>query len=186
VAVKLGSGSRGDQGEFAGRLEEHRGIVFKLAHTYCPAGEERDDLVQEICLQLWRAYPGYDRERRFSTWMYRVAFNTAISFARRARSRGRGLEPLEGVPEAALLPAIAAPPADESEARLAQLERCLRELPELERALVLLHLEARSHREIAEILGLTESNVGTKLNRLKTRLRRELAPENEENRHARR
>jgi len=184
--VKLGSGSRRDQGEFAGRLEEHRGIVFKLAHTYCPAGEEREDLVQEICLQLWRAYPGYDRARRFSTWMYRVALNTAISFARRARSRTRGVQPLDETPAAALLPAPVAPPAGGDEARLVALERFLQELPELDRALVLLHLEERSHREIAEILGLTETNVGTKLNRLKTRLRRELAPGSEENDHARR
>lgn len=90
--MKSTNAPRGDQQEFEARLEAHRGIVFKLANAYCPLGEERDDLVQEICLQLWRSYPGYDRERRFSTWMFRVALNTAISFARTARARdGRGV-----------------------------------------------------------------------------------------------
>ncbi len=192
--MKLGGGAGAERGEFERRLEEHRGIVFKLAHAWCPAvaegaaGEDRDDLVQEICLQLWRAYPGYDPGRKFSTWMYRVALNTAISFARRARSRRRPLQPLESVPEAALRP-VGAPAAEvtpETDDRLARLEHALRELPELDRALVLLHLDERSHREIAEILGLSESNVGTKLNRLKDRLRRMLTHASEENRHARR
>lgn len=75
-----------DQREFEARLDEHRGIVFKIANTYCPGGEERDDLVQEICLQLWRSYPSYDAERRFPTWLYRAALKTAISFARGGRA----------------------------------------------------------------------------------------------------
>ena len=127
--MKPGTAPRRDHEEFEGRLEAHRGIVFKLANAYCPAGEERDDLVQEICLQLWRSYPGYDRERRFSPWMFRVALNTAISFARAARARDR------------------------------------------------------RYREIAEILGISETNVGTRLNRCKEKLRQELAPDFRETEH---
>jgi RNA polymerase sigma factor (sigma-70 family) len=166
-----------DQGEFEARLEAHRGIVFKLANAYCPAGEERDDLVQEICLQLWRSFPGYDRERRFSTWMYRVSLNTAISFARAARTRDERAVPLEQSPAAALAEAPSAPGSDE---RMAALHRFLRGLDELDRALVLLYLEDRSYREIAEILGISETNVGTKLNRCKRKMRGELALENKE------
>jgi len=166
-----------DQGEFEARLEAHRGIVFKLANAYCPAGEERDDLVQEICLQLWRSFPGYDRERRFSTWMYRVALNTAISFARAARTRDERAVPLEGSPAAAL---AEAPPPPGSDERIAALHRFLRSLDELDRALVVLYLEDRSYREIAEILGISETNVGTKLNRCKQKMRGELALENKE------
>ena len=174
--MKSTNAPRGDQQEFEGRLEAHRGIVFKLANAYCPAGEERDDLVQEICLQLWRSYPGYDRARRFSTWMFRVALNTAISFARSARARdGRGV-PLES-PAAAL---VAAPPVDESDRRLATLHLFLQRQSELDRALVLLYLDDRSYREIAEVLGISETNVGTRLNRCKEKMRQQLTPEGKE------
>lgn len=168
---------RRDPQEFEARLDAHRGIVFKLANAYCPAGEERDDLVQEICLQLWRAYPGYDPGRRFSTWMYRVALNTAISFARAARTRRDRAVPLA---ESATAARVQAPPGlDGTDERLAALYRFLHGLDELDRALVVLYLEDRSYREIAEILGISETNVGTKLNRLKRKLRGELAPEKE-------
>ncbi len=167
---------RGDQAEFEARLEAHRGIVFKLANAYCPAGEERDDLVQEICLQLWRSYPGYDRERRFSTWMFRVALNTAISFARSIRTRDLRGVALEGT----AAERVAAPPAVEDDERLARLQRSLHRLGELDRALVLLYLEDRSYREIAEILGISETNVGTRLNRCKQKIRQQLTPQGEE------
>jgi len=168
---------RREQREFEDRLAEHRGIVFTLANVYCPAGEERDDLVQEICLQLWRSFPRYDRERRFSTWMYRVALNTAISFARSARTREKRMVPLEQSPDAAL---AATPPPRGVDERIAELHRFLHGLAELDRALVVLYLEDRSFREIAEILGISETNVGTKLSRLKLMMRRELAANDKE------
>lgn len=177
--VKPGTAARRDQKEFEGRLEAHRGIVFKLANAYCPPGEERDDLVQEICLQLWRSYPGYDRERRFSTWMFRVALNTAISFARAARAR----EQRGGELDSPAADRVAAPPAVERDERLAALHRFLRRQGELDRALVLLYLEDRSYREIAEILGISETNVGTRLNRCKEKMRQELAPDFRETEH---
>ena len=166
-----------DQREFEARLDAHRGIIFKVANIYCPAGEEREDLVQEICLQLWRSFPGYDRQRRFSTWMYRVALNTAISYARAARTRGERAVPLELSPAAAL---AEAPPPSGIEERIAALHRFLEGLEELDRSLVVLYLEDRSYREIAEILGISETNVGTKLSRCKQKMRRDLAPDNEE------
>ena len=123
-----------NQREFEDFLQEHRGIVFKIANTYCPEGEERDDLVQEICLQLWRSYARYDVRRRFSTWMYRVALNTAISFARGARARQRRIVPLDDSGAGARAEAV--PPREEDE-RVARLYRFLHGLGELDRALVL-------------------------------------------------
>ena len=161
-----------NQREFEAFLQEHRGIVFKIANTYCPEGEERDDLVQEICLQLWRSYASYDVRRRFSTWMYRVALNTAISFARGARARQRRIVPLDDSGAGARAEAV--PPREEDE-RVARLYRFLHGLGELDRALVLLYLEERTYREIADVLGLSETNVGTKINRLKQMMRRDIA-----------
>ena len=175
--MRKGDAPRLDQEEFAAQVDAHRGIVYQLAAAYCPAGEERDDVVQEICLQLWRAYPRYDRGRRFSTWMYRVALNTAISFARAARTRLRqGTIALDDSPAASR---VAVPTASDVEERAAATHRVLQSLDELDRALVLLYLEDRSYREIAEVLGLSETNVGTKLARLKQQMRRDLARDEE-------
>jgi RNA polymerase sigma-70 factor (ECF subfamily) len=160
--------------DFEDLLQQHRGIVFKIANSYSSPGADREDLVQEICLQLWRAFPGYDTARRFSTWMYRVALNTAISVSRTRHARERGSVPLEESEADAIAQAPHRPELDD---RIARLYRTLQGLPEMDRALVLLHLEERSYREIAEILGISETNVGTKLDRLKQRMRRDLAAE---------
>jgi RNA polymerase sigma-70 factor (ECF subfamily) len=168
---------RGEGGDFEARLAAHRGIVLRIASAWCPAGEERADLVQEIHLQLWRAWPRFDPARRFSTWMYRVALNTAISYSRSGAWRRRAQVSLDDAPAAT---AVAAPPPSDLDERLDRLERALRALGELDRALVVLHLEERSHREIGEILGLKESNVGTRLARLKQRLRRTMLSATEE------
>ena len=164
---------KADQQQFEARLDEHRGIVFKIAHSYCREDHERDDLVQEISLQLWRSYPGYDQARRFSTWMYRVALNTAITFARSRRTREKHVVALadSGVEDTAE-GASSHHPDD----RIEKLDQVLHALPELDCALVVLDpFEERSYREIAEVLGITETNVGTKLDRLKQRIRRDLA-----------
>jgi RNA polymerase sigma-70 factor (ECF subfamily) len=156
-------------GEFEARLREHRGILLKLAYAYGWGAEDREDLVQEICLQLWLSWPRYDSQRRFSTWMYRVALNTAISHARARRARGRSVPLDEAL-------AVAARGFEPPSAAVEDLWAALQSLDELDRALVVLYLEGRSYREIGEVLGVSESNVGTKLNRLKKRLRRELVP----------
>jgi RNA polymerase sigma-70 factor (ECF subfamily) len=165
-----------DQDSFTERLSAHRGILFKIANSYGFGAGEREDLVQEICLQLWRSYPAYDRGRRFSTWMYRVALNTAISHARSAEARGRHVVPLEGSGAGERAGATAAREPDE---RVERLYGFLRALPKLDRALVLLYLEDHSYREIAEILGISETNVGTKIARLKQTMRREMVRQQE-------
>lgn len=160
--------------EFEALLEEHRGIVFKLAYAYSRDAGEREDLVQEICLQLWRAFPRYDPRRRFSTWMYRVALNTVISSARARRLREERSATLTES-----LTADVPHPSHPVDGRF-DLWRAVHRLGELDRALLVLYLDDRSHREIADVLGLSETNVGTKLNRLKLKMRRDLAPETKE------
>lgn len=159
------------QVRFAALLEQHRGIVLKIAGTYCRHSEDRNDLAQEISAQLWRAYPKYDLERSFSTWMYRIALNVAISHTRSRGHRGRHDVPLDD----ALHDAIGAPgPTHESDEPLRLLYRVISQLDPLNRALLLLYLEERSQREIADILGISESNVATKIGRLKQRIRNDM------------
>lgn len=162
------------QGQFGEMLERHRGIVLKVASTYARTPEDRADLAQEIAAQLWRAFPRYDATRPFSTWMYRVALNVGISFLRGQSERDRvvAIEPAHE--------AIAAPPgaSPEDAERMRGLERAIDRLDAMNRALLLLYLEERSYAEIGEILGISETNVGTKLARLRQRIRNELTVEN--------
>jgi RNA polymerase sigma factor (sigma-70 family) len=153
--------------EFADLVERHRKIVFKVAYTYCWREADRADLVQDILAELWRAFPRYDRGRPFATWVYRIALNVAISWLRRDGPRQRHTVPLDGHD--------AADPRDpDVDADVRVLYDVIDQLAPLDRALLLLHLDDHSHREIAGILGISESNVATKLNRLKLRLRRDL------------
>lgn len=161
------------QQRFEARLREHRGIILKVASVYAAGAEDRRDLAQEISLQLWRAFAGYDAGKaKFSTWLYRIALNVAISQRRREGALPACLEPLtpqhldtlgggEGIAE--------------EDGRLTALYRFIGELDALNRALVLLYLEDRSYAEIAEVLGISETNVATKLGRIRQTLRGKMA-----------
>ena len=176
IAATMQDSTRQHFGEL---LERHRGIVFKVAYSYCPHPDDRADLVQEIAAQLWRAFPGYDAERSFSTWMYRIALNVAISSLRNSRRRD-----LHSVPLDESLDDV---PGDEGDHETAEQLRLLRQYiarqDPLNRALLLLYLEDRSHREIAEILGISEGNVATKISRLKQRIRDDLSKGNDDGHH---
>lgn len=163
-----------DQKRFDALLREHAGIVFKIAGVYSPNPHDRDDLAQDIAAQLWRSFGSFDERRaKFSTWMYRVALNVALSHARDVkRSGAERLEPLDD----AHLETVAGdgsgqPDAIEQDERRAALHAFIASFDALNRALVLLYLEDRSYAEIADVLGITETNVATKLNRIKQKLR---------------
>ena len=159
------------QDEFRELLERHRKIVFKVANTYSRQPDDRADLAQEIAAQLWRAFPGYDPQRAFSTWMYRIALNVAISHVRSEAHRQRHAVPLDDE-----LHDIADDdgPDHEADERVRALHRFIAQLEPLNRALLLLYLEDHSYREIAEILGISETNVSTKISRLKQRIRTDI------------
>ena len=160
------------QARFQELLERHQKILFKVASTYCRNLEDRRDLEQEIAVQLWRAFPRYDPGRSFSTWMYRIALNVAISSARRAGRREMQSLSRDGdVAEPVDLPAE----LHDRDERVAALRGFIDRLDGLNRALLLLYLEEHSYREIADVLGITETNVATKISRLKQRIRKELA-----------
>jgi RNA polymerase sigma factor (sigma-70 family) len=157
------------QRQFVQLLQAHRGIVYKVAGCYSRNPADRADLVQEICLQLWRAFSRYDRQRKFSTWMYRVALNVAISQVRRSyRPEAGRFEPLGEIH----LKTLGADDTDRE--RLEQLEvmyAFIAELEPLNRALMLLYLDDHSYTEMADILGIRETNVATKISRIKSTLR---------------
>lgn len=162
------------QRRFAELLHEHRRIVFKVAAVYARGAEDRRDLEQEISTQLWRSFGRYDASRgKFSTWMYRIALNVAISQARIRHRDGAGrFEPLE---QHHLESIGGGTEIDEPDARIRTLYAVIASLDPLNRALILLYLEDRSHADIADVLGISETNVATKISRVKQTLRGRLA-----------
>ena len=153
------------QERFQNLVDEHKKILYKVCNSYCPNSGDRDDLAQEIVFQLWRSFKEYDGSSRFSTWMYRVALNVAISFYRRERVRARRVfsDPMVDV-------------ADERENQsddVRLLYQCIERLDPLNKALMLLYLDGHSYAEIGEVLGISETNVGTKVARLKTAFRQQ-------------
>jgi RNA polymerase sigma-70 factor (ECF subfamily) len=155
---------------FSELIERHRGIVYKVAHAYARTAWDRDDLAQEIAAQLWRAFPNYDAQRKFSTWMYRVALNVAISFVRGDARRAKHTVPFDAEAHDVADP-LAGDPAEDD--KLEMLNAFIARLDPLNRALLLMYLDDVSQREIADVLGITETNVATKVGRLKQRFRRE-------------
>ncbi len=158
-----------DPTDLTSLLRRHAGLIHKIAFAYCRDATDREDVVQEIAVQLWRSRERYDPRFKETTWIYRIALNVAISFHRRERRHRERRVPLEAHP---ITIAPSAPPEE-----LQRLLRRLDDLPPLDRALVLLWLDGNDHASIAEVLGLSVSNVGTKLHRIKERLRAALARE---------
>lgn len=141
-------------------------MLLKICWVYTRTPHDRDDLFQEITARLWAAFGTYDRNRRFSTWMYRVALNAAIDFRRTRLRRHLEIQTPQGVVD---------PLSREDQPKqeqLQELRELLEGLNEADQAILLLYLEGNSYREIAEIIGISESNVGTRLNRLKSSLRK--------------
>ena len=155
------------QERFQTLVEEHKGILYKVCNSYCRNRADRDDLAQEIAIQLWRSFEAFDGRCRFSTWMYRIALNVAISFYRRESARTRHVLPaderfLDAIDESANQPE-----------EVTLLYQLIDALEPLNKALVLLYLEGNSYLEIAEVLGISETNVATKIGRLKMTMRQE-------------
>lgn len=147
-------------------IGRHQGILLKVANIYCQNEEDKKDLVQEIMIQLWRAFDKYDQKYKYSTWIYRISLNVAISFYRKHAAKKNQTVALgdEEIPSSI-------PDISETENHLLLLEKLVGELKELDKALMLLSLEGKKHKEIADILGISASNVSTKLSRIKEKLK---------------
>ena len=152
---------------FAQVMEEHKKLIYKVSSMYCSRAEDRQDLMQEMAIQIWNALPKFDERFKLSTWLYRVVLNTAISHYRKSRRRNKVISPLDES-----LIGVAEESADKNlEDNLNQLEHFIQELSEFNKALMILYLDGNSYREIAEILGISESNVATKISRIKRKLK---------------
>jgi RNA polymerase sigma-70 factor (ECF subfamily) len=147
---------------FKAWIAAHGGTVHKVARAYTLSAEDRRDLVQEIFLQVWRSLPRFQSRASPSTWIYRIALNTALGWHRKERvRRGREQPILEEIPA----------PAEHGQREVVErLYAAIRRLPPDGAALVLLYLDDLSYRQIAEVLGISEGNVGVKLNRVKKAL----------------
>ncbi len=162
----------GLQQEFLELMNSHRGIIYKVTNLWCRNRADRDELAQDILVELWRAFPTWDPKRKFSTWFYRVALNVAISDLRKRRLRKTNSID-DRVDE------LVAPPGNNPALReqIEELYRFIDEQDPINRGLILLYLEEYSYREMAEIIGITETNVATKISRLKARMKCKLNPQ---------
>lgn len=155
------------QDRFVALLEEHKRILYKVASSYCRNPADRQDLVQEMAVALWKSFGRYDDRFPFSTWMYRIALNVAISFYRSEVRRTRhAVQSGDSVLEVAV--ELESETPDDG---LQVLQSLMQQLGELDRALLILYLDENSYETIARILGISETNVGTKIGRIKQRLR---------------
>ena len=150
---------------FLALIGENKRIIFKICNSYCPNKDERDDLAQEIVYNLWKSYQSYNSNLKFSTWMYRIALNVAISFYRKEKKSA----PLVSLPEHLIV--LEENTNTETDNNLNLLPKFINELREIDKSIMLLYLDDKSYKEIAEITGISESNVATKISRIKDRLK---------------
>lgn len=147
-------------------IEQHKGILYKVARTYCKDDDARQDLMQEMMIQIWKSLPKYNADFAITTWLYRISLNVAISYYRKnSNKQNQYIELADDHLQ------FHEDLLNNKEEQLNQLEQFIAELNDLDKALTLLYLEDKSHAEIGEILGLSVSNVGTKLGRIKEKLK---------------
>lgn len=153
-----------DEQAFLVLIGTHQGIIHKICHMYRDGVEDREDLFQEITYQLWKAFPSFQGTAKVTTWMYRIALNTAIASFRK---KGPDVEYHPVLPDQ----------ADETQGeemliRQERLFAALKQLDDGEKAIIALYLEDMSYRKIAEVTGISENNVGVKLNRIKNKIQK--------------
>lgn len=149
---------------FLALINEHNGIIYKISRLYRDSTEDREDLFQEIVFQLWKSYPSFKGNASTGTWLYRIALNTAISSFRKKKPDIRYTDALPDFAEAQPNEEV----AQRQERFFAAMKRC----DDSEKTIIALYLEGLSYQQIAEITGISESNVGVKLNRIKSKIQK--------------
>ena len=151
---------------FEAQIKQHEPLVYKVCHTYAYTEADREDLFQEIVIQVWKAYPNFKGDAKLSTWIYRVAINTAINGLRKRKISVTSHEPEN----------LSSNVSDDSrheeeEERFQQLYKAIEQLNQVEKAIVMLYMEDYSYAEMEEILGIGQGNLRVKMNRIKDKLR---------------
>lgn len=149
-------------------VAEHTGLIVKVVRSFADGQDDADDLFQEILLQVWLSMPNFRNDSKPTTWLYRVAFNTAIAWKRTEKKRWRRQSSLS-ISDVSP-PGVTSAEAQRNDRIVDQLYAAIRALPPAKRALVVLYLDGFTYREIAEVVGISESNVGVSLNRIKKEL----------------
>ena len=156
-----------DETVFYEMIKDHEGIIYKITRAYCDTQEDQMDLYQEIVYQLWKGYKNFRGDAKPSTWMYRVALNTAFTHLRKEKKQGHKVS-LEHVQLNYEIN------DNHLEEKLAQMYTQIKQLPDIDKGIILLLLEGKKYEEIAHITGFTRSNVATRISRTKDKLRNRL------------
>ena len=159
-----------EEQKFINLINEHQGLIHKISMMYEHDPDARNDLFQEIVLQLWKSFPSFRGEAKITTWMYRIALNTAISGFRKS-TRHIKTEDLREVHMN-----ISDAWGDDREEDFQKLQWAIRQLSEIERAMIMLALEEMPYEEIAETIGITQNNVRVRMNRIREKLRKLMCP----------
>lgn len=152
--------------EFLEKIEKHKGVIFKISKMYMDDADDRNDLFQEIIYQVWKAYPNFEGRSKFSTWLYRIALNTAIVFLK--TEKRRSFIKNEDIENYRLQHEIY---DDTEEQKLSKMYAAIHQLNSIDKALIFYYLEDFSGKEIASQLGITEVNARVKLARAKEKLK---------------
>jgi RNA polymerase sigma factor (sigma-70 family) len=159
-----------EQDPFIQLIEDNKALIFKICNAYCQLQADREDLAQEIMFTLWKGRTRFRPDYKFSTWLYRVALNVAISYYRKTKKTTPNIQlsdiHTEHVAHSFTL--------TDKEDRQQLLHQEIAALKEFDKALIILYLEGKSYKEIAEIIGITETNVATKLNRIKEKIKQNI------------
>jgi RNA polymerase sigma-70 factor (ECF subfamily) len=156
------------ENDFVKILNDHRALLYKVCNVYCRDPEDRKDLFQEIVLQVWKSLKTFRNESAIGTWMYRIALNTAITHFRKEKQRSELKISMEEIQHSA--------EGTDEEQKINELFNAIETLDKIDKSIILLYLEEKSYDEISDITGLTKSNVGVRLNRIKTKLSDKLNP----------
>ena len=157
---------------FVTLIEEHQNLIHKICHLYTKSNTDHKDLFQEITIQLWKAYPKFRGDSKFSTWMYRVGINTAITLYRKSKRRIQILsfeDVAYKVPQSESY-------VDTKDQQIKAIYQAIKQLNDIEKAVVFLYLEDKSYKEISNTIGITEVNARVRMNRIKKKLINQLNP----------
>ncbi len=158
---------RAKDDEFVNIIKLHKKLIFKVCNSYCKNFEDRKDLVQEVIIRLWQSFEKYNDKYKLSTWIYRIALNTSISHYRYNRRRKENIIPMHE----SLLEIAEGNDEEKLDGPIKQLHEIVNKMNEMNRALMILYLDNNSYKDIADILGISETNVATKISRIKIQLK---------------